>query len=376
MATCIDPVTNVSNWLQTTAKGMGDAVAVTAPMGVCEACFTVPQPPFVVNVVASVDPNAKVGMVGTNNLNYIQGDVPIPYTIYFENIHSATAPASEVYITDVIDTTTLDLHTLKFLGFGFSDSLRLFDEPIATPTFSQDVDLRPERNTIVRVRGTVNYQTATVDWKFTSFDPETMDLTEDVFAGFLPPNVTKPEGEGFVRFTIEPKVDLTTATSIQNQAIIVFDANAPIATPVFTNTIDQEQPLSAVNALDVETNNTPFTVSWTGNDAHSGVAFYNVYVSDNGGDFTLWLANTPLTAYSFSGLPDHQYGFYSIATDNAGNQEAKSPVAEAFTTVTVGTNKVAAPKVVMQVLPNPATDKVTLQITASATFIRYENRSV
>ena len=38
-----------------------------------------------------------------------------------------------------------------------------------------------------------------------------------------------------------------------------------------------------------------------------------------------WIINTVFTAY---------------ATDNAGNVEEKSPVAEAFTTVTVGTNTV------------------------------------
>ena len=135
----------------------------------------------------------------------------------------------------------------------------MFDQPIATPTFSKDVDLRPARNTIVRVRGMVNYETATVGWTFTSFDPETMQLTDDVFAGFLPPNVTKPEGEGFVRFSIEPQAGLATSTAVQNQASIIFDANDPIATPVFTNTIDNVKPTSSVDPIGEEPGDTVFT---------------------------------------------------------------------------------------------------------------------
>ena len=69
--------------------------------------------------------------MGTNALNYTQGKVAIPYTIYFENNPAATAPASEVTITDVIDVNTLELSSLKFLGFGFGNQLHLFDEPIA-----------------------------------------------------------------------------------------------------------------------------------------------------------------------------------------------------------------------------------------------------
>ena len=119
VSTCTAPVTDVSNFLNNTAKGMGDAVAVTDATGACTSCLPEAQPLFVVNVVGSIDPNDKVGMVGTNELNYIQGNVPIPYTIYFENNPAATAPANEVYITDVIDTTTLNLHIIKVLRFWF-----------------------------------------------------------------------------------------------------------------------------------------------------------------------------------------------------------------------------------------------------------------
>ena len=70
-------------------------------------------------------------------------------------------------------------------------------------------------------------------------------------------------------------------------------------------------------------------VEWKGIDEHSGVALFNVYVSDNGGDFQLWLTNTPLTSYEFVGVPGHQYDFYCLVTDHAGNMEDKTPLVEA-----------------------------------------------
>ena len=39
------------------------------------------------------------------------------------------------------------------------------------------------------------------------------------------------------------------------------------------------------------------------------------------------------TSAAYTGQPGHTYGFYCIATDNVGNQEVKTPVAEAITQV-------------------------------------------
>ena len=71
---------------------------------------------------------------------------------------------------------------------------------------------------------------------------------------------------------------------------------------------------------------TSFTVGWTGQDdsGGSGIASYNIYVSDDGGAFRLWLTNTVTTSATFTGQDGHTYGFYSVATDNAGNEEARA----------------------------------------------------
>ena len=45
---------------------------------------------------------------------------------------------------------------------------------------------------------------------------------------------------------------------------------------------------------------------------------YNVYVSDDGGPFTLWQSDTTATSATFTGQVGHTYAFYSVATDNVG----------------------------------------------------------
>jgi hypothetical protein len=96
-------------------------------------------------------------------------------------------------------------------------------------------------------------------------------------------------------------------------------------------TIDALAPSSRVHALPARSP-ASFTVRWSGQDS-SGVSFYDVYVSDNGGPFTLLLGGTTATSTTFHGQPGHTYGFYSVATDAAGNAQAPAARAQAVTQV-------------------------------------------
>jgi hypothetical protein len=95
-------------------------------------------------------------------------------------------------------------------------------------------------------------------------------------------------------------------------------------------------PASSVKPLPRYTNSTAFTVSWSGNDGGgSGIASYDIYVSDNGGGFTPFLTGTTLTSATFNGQDGHTYGFYSVATDNDGNRQPTPSAAQASTLVDV-----------------------------------------
>ena len=98
---------------------------------------------------------------------------------------------------------------------------------------------------------------------------------------------------------------------------------------------DTVPPTSAVAALPSKEGG-PFTLNWSGQDnaGGSGLAGYSVYVSDNGGPYTALVQNTTSTSRQFTGQVGHTYGFYSVATDVAGNVQPAPTSAQATTTVT------------------------------------------
>ncbi|WAC18397.1 chitobiase/beta-hexosaminidase C-terminal domain-containing protein [Luteolibacter sp. SL250] len=94
---------------------------------------------------------------------------------------------------------------------------------------------------------------------------------------------------------------------------------------------DGVPPTSVVAALPADSYE-DIAVTWSGTD-NEGVAFYDVYVSINGGAWTPWRTHTYATGGVYSGTAGNTYAFYSIATDFSGNPEVKTPGAEATTTV-------------------------------------------
>jgi hypothetical protein len=130
-----------------------------------------------------------------------------------------------------------------------------------------------------------------------------------------------------------PKSGLATGAAIRNQAQVVFDTNAPIATPTWLNTIDRDAPITHVLPLPTMQSVTTFPVQWTGTDAGAGIGNFSVYVSDNGGAFTLWQDHTAATSANFTGTVGHSYGFFVLGTDLVGNAEAPKSIADATTQI-------------------------------------------
>ena len=105
--------------------------------------------------------------------------------------------------------------------------------------------------------------------------------------------------------------------------------------------MDTTSPTSTVSALPPVETSTSFTVSVTGSDpsgsngsTSSGIASFAIYASTDGGPFDLLKTVTPtVPSLTFIGQAGHTYGFYSVATDNAGNVEQKLAQTEATTTV-------------------------------------------
>jgi hypothetical protein len=286
-----------------------------------------------INPVNSSDPNDKFGSLGAGEGHYLSPSEPLRYTIQFENKPEATAPAQEVVITDQLDKEKMDLSTFTLGPISFGDKVAVPDP--YSPSYTADVDLRPGTNLLVRITAGVDMNTGVATWKFQSIDPATNLPTEDPLAGFLPPNKTSPEGEGAVLFTVQPMASLPTDTQIKNKASIVFDANAPIVTPEWLNTIDASLPVSKVDPVN-DLSVSRFKVAWAGTDEGSGVGGYSVYVAEGEGAFAPWRVRTPDTSDLFEGLPGKSYKFYSVSEDQAGNREADKAAADVTVLVPEG----------------------------------------
>jgi len=191
--------------------------------------------------VTSNDPNEKLGLAGWDGAGSVISNTRMVYTIFFENVITATAPAQEVFLTDQL-SDRLDWTTLRFEEVAFGDTaLAIEDDGASFQTQALVNDYRYPSTTTWRVdvSGQININTGELGWTFRTLDPATGLLPGDVGAGFLPPNDDTGRGEGHVTFSIEQMADLSKGTVITNQANIVFDTNEAILTNIFTNTVGQ-----------------------------------------------------------------------------------------------------------------------------------------
>ena len=279
--------------------------------------------------VGAIDPNDKSGPPGSGANKYVPGNRPLTYHIAFENQPAATAPAAQIQIKDQLDPNLVDLNSISLGSISFGNTTITLPAGTSDYTATQAIN----SSLSVRIQGSLDIEAATLRWTFTSIDPSTGLPPSDPTIGFLPPNTDGIKGQGSVTFNVLPKHGLVTGTQISNQAAITFDNNAPLNTPVWMNTVDSSLPVSKVQALSSTQIQAAFNVSWSGSDAGSGLRSYSVYISDNGGPYTLFQSAVSVTSATYTGQPGHTYSFYSIATDLAGNIEGPKSTPDTSTTV-------------------------------------------
>lgn len=276
----------------------------------------------------SLDPNDIYGYLSEAGSKFIpQSAQHLNYTIEFENEPEfATASAHTVVVKDQLDKNLFDLASFKPTGVKIGN--QKVDLNVNGQNFVTTFDMRPSIDAIAQVEGTFNASTGLATWTFTSLDPMTMEETDDVMQGFLPVNADGISGIGQVMFDIDLKQTFADGKEIPNQADIIFDANAVIKTPVWTNTVDAVAPTSYVSACDIK-NDTTATLTFESADNRSKVWKYDVYVQYEEGASWLKAAEGVTTPQCdvriYEGI---NHGFYVVATDSAGNVETKEAARE------------------------------------------------
>ncbi len=290
-------------------------------------------------VPRSVDPNKKQGPTGFSEERVVAGDQLLPYTIYFENMPDATAPAQQVRITDQIDPN-LDWRTFRLREIGFGD--RVISVPENRSFYQTRLELGPEYdNLLLNIDAGIDIISGQAHWILTAIDPETGEQPENPMHGFLPPNdpnYPNPKGEGYVTYTIKSAKGLPSGTRIINKATIIFDRNEPIETNEVSNTVDGQAPSSQIEPVEPQIDGNSIQLTWSGTDdsGGSGLDDYTIYMSRDNGPYSPWLTNTKDTSVTFAGEKGHRYGFYSLARDLAGNIEDTPSVPDAAAYLILG----------------------------------------
>lgn len=360
------PVSTIRNVRKSLQILYGASQGYTARNEIKTACkkFIPPEPyPKRKNIlpVTSFDPNEKIGPTGSGRDHYLPANTLLPYLISCENVDTATAAAQTVLILDTLDQSVFDLATFQLGFFSIADTI--VPIPGGLQEYETMIDLRPRNDIIARVKAKLDTQTGIASWEFTSLDPATLEPTINPIAGFLPPNVSKPEGEASVMFSIKAWESLGQDVQIKNKAYIYFDLNAPIITNEWVNTIDTVKPQSRVLPLAAIQSDTIISLKLAGTDIGSGIFSYSIYYSTNGGPFELLALSLADSTIQFSGQADSTYSFFSIATDSVGNVENMKSAAEASTTLTVGIkDDFTLSHIKASIFPNPNQGDFNLRI--------------
>jgi hypothetical protein len=301
------------------------------------------------------DPNLKHGPSDY----YVKGNETFRYLITFENDKDATAPAKMVRVIDQIDTNVFDANSIQVISYGYGENYYSVQPGIKEYQLNSAIDF----DTTVFLQHSLTIEKDIFNWYYNTIDEFSLLPTENALSGFLPPNKNAPEGEGYVLFTLKLKENLPSGTIIRNKADIYFDYNDKIETPVWENQIDTDFPLSKVDTLAHETHATEFYIRWSGHDSVSGIQYYNIYVSENNGGYYPWLLFSKDTFALFSGQKGNTYRFYSIAVDQAFNEEEAPADYDAIVSILAGIEEKpieAIQSLLYQNSPNPVSGRTEI----------------
>ena len=316
-----------------------------------------------VKIIYPVDPNDIYGPVGYGNANWIAAK-EMQFQVVCENIPEENiAHAAMVTITQQIDAS-YDYSTFRLGDMMIAGNYISIGGNVQS--YKGRVDWTRTLGVWVDVNAWFDADTGIVTWEFAAIDPETGYVVTDPFTGLLAPNFNPPEGDGGVYYYVAPKSTATTGTEIKAEASIVFDYNEPIATPTLTYTLDVDAPEAVVKSMAAESSSRYLYVAWEGSDVGSGVDYYNIFVSIDGGEWQLWQNGIAATSALYTVAEgEHTYAFFAQGVDHVGNAESLSDLmgAEAATVSTYAPS--AGTLTVSAIAANRTGDELVLRVVFS-----------
>ena len=307
-------------------------------------CVEIKKQGFAFSAISCAsDPNDITGPTGVDSARWHAKNSRMPYLVRFENDPEiATAPAQIVRI-DVPVPTHINPFSVNIGDFGWGPYN--FEVPEGRTFYQTRLDLTDSLNLFVDVTAGIDINENNFFWVMSAIDPATLLQPIDPQHGFLPVNDTLTgSGEGYVNFSVLPDAPSTTGDIVEAQAEIIFDANEIIETNIWTNVLDALPPTTNVQPFSDTTEETTYQLIFSGGDDPGGVGLesYSLYVSQDSGDFELYLEGILGDTLDFLAIPDVHYQFFSRGVDYVGNLEPlkSAPEADLFVlptrTITIG----------------------------------------
>ncbi len=186
--------------------------------------------------------------------------------------------------------------------------------------------------TFFGITGTGGTIPTTNRWELDSYG----SLRSNVLAGSSLRN-TIVRGDSDSNQFIDAGSEYDVALALRN----VFSLTAGQSTTYTTTTrfgsgetaqVDITPPTGGISNLPATTVGNNISLSWGATDP-SGIKNYDVFVSVNNGAFTQWQTDVTTTSAVYIGEVGKTYTFYSLATDNAGNEQVAATAPRTSTQV-------------------------------------------
>ncbi|MDX2017195.1 MAG: CARDB domain-containing protein [Planctomycetota bacterium] len=288
--------------------------------------------------VASYDPNQTTGP-GRGDQRWISPRRRGVWSVTFQNDSQATAPAAAVQVTTPLssglqpgsyrgESVVVGEREEDVSGGAFSGLATLPELPT-----ERGVSVSAKVNTTVRPGTETSFEAL---WQLVTIDPTIAEPPSDPFSGFLPRESLELSGTGTVRFSMLA-APLPTGSRFETFADIVFDDNPPIRTNTVFNTIDSDDPVSAIDAESAPPQaleGGQVVLNFSASDVGSGLEGVRVLVQVDGGPYRIFQPLTTGTTALFDEIePGRIYGFATQAVDIASNVEGLPIVPDAITVV-------------------------------------------
>ncbi len=274
------------------------------------------------NPVNSLDPNDIYGYTAESGSKFMRQEIQkINYEIEFENDTTlATAAAHTIVVTDTLDINRFELASLETHGVTIGEKILQVD---GEQNFVYTLDLRPEINVIAQIEQEYDVETGIIKWTISSLDPMTMEPSTDPDQGALPVNYYG-DGVGTLNYSVKLKDYFDDGTEISNRACIVFDLEAAIVTPTWTNIVDAVNPTSQIEEVIPFADSLKFV--FNSEDMRSGVWYHTLYHRNDSTNMEWDVLQNRIFEDTYTmKLESLQNSEYLVmATDSAGNNETKA----------------------------------------------------